>query len=201
MQDVLNPILQDPKYHALFSIVKGFRNGLVYGAKVRFPHSVVMTFLFHKGSLREKITFILQATYQHARNLAICASLYRLLMTLLSKLQGGKKSWHTFLSAFVCGYIVFGEENKVNTQICLYILSRITFGLTRVAVRKGLLPTPHFNTFPLFAGLMWACNLWLFENHQTTLQPSLQSSLTYIFEDSRIWHNIWDLMMYNSLPV
>lgn len=28
------------------SVVKGFRNGIVYGAKIRLPHALVMTFLF-----------------------------------------------------------------------------------------------------------------------------------------------------------
>lgn len=35
------PVLKD-----LLTIVKGFRNGLVYGAKIRLPHALVMTFLF-----------------------------------------------------------------------------------------------------------------------------------------------------------
>ena len=30
----------------ILTIVKGFRNGLVYGAKIRLPHALVMTFLF-----------------------------------------------------------------------------------------------------------------------------------------------------------
>jgi peroxisomal membrane protein 4 len=33
----------------LLAIVKGFRNGAVYGAKIRFPHALVMTFLFRGG--------------------------------------------------------------------------------------------------------------------------------------------------------
>jgi hypothetical protein len=35
-----------PQYHDILSIIKGFRNGAVYGAKIRFPHALVMTFLF-----------------------------------------------------------------------------------------------------------------------------------------------------------
>ncbi|KAG0082163.1 hypothetical protein BGZ92_011876, partial [Podila epicladia] len=38
-----------PEYHDLLSIVKGFRNGLVYGAKIRFPHALVMTLLFRRS--------------------------------------------------------------------------------------------------------------------------------------------------------
>lgn len=36
--------------HDLLAIVKGFRNGLVYGVKIRLPHAFVMTFLFNKGT-------------------------------------------------------------------------------------------------------------------------------------------------------
>lgn len=31
----------DPKYHEALTLVKGVRNGIVYGAKVRFPHALV----------------------------------------------------------------------------------------------------------------------------------------------------------------
>ena len=65
---------------------------------------------------------------------------------------------------------------------------------------KGLVPTPKFNAFPWFAGLMWGGVLWLFEYERHTLQPSLQSSMAYIYEDSQLWHNIWDLLVYNTLP-
>lgn len=48
--DSLTNIVLDPQYHDILAIVKGLRNGIVYGAKVRFPHAVVMTFLFKTGS-------------------------------------------------------------------------------------------------------------------------------------------------------
>lgn len=38
-----------PAYHDIFAILKGARNGLVYGAKVRAPHALVMTMVFHSG--------------------------------------------------------------------------------------------------------------------------------------------------------
>jgi hypothetical protein len=31
------------------SVLRGFRNGVVYGAKIRAPHALVMTFLFRDG--------------------------------------------------------------------------------------------------------------------------------------------------------
>lgn len=43
---VIHKIITDPAYHDYLAILKGARNGLVYGAKVRFPHALVMTLLF-----------------------------------------------------------------------------------------------------------------------------------------------------------
>lgn len=48
--DAITQFILDPKYHELLAIVKALRNGIVYGAKVRFPHALVMTFLFKSGS-------------------------------------------------------------------------------------------------------------------------------------------------------
>ena len=42
-------ILADPRYHDYLAILKGARNGLVYGAKVRFPHALIMAILFGRG--------------------------------------------------------------------------------------------------------------------------------------------------------
>lgn len=37
----------DPKYHDILTLVKGVRNGIVYGAKVRFPHALVYVFALY----------------------------------------------------------------------------------------------------------------------------------------------------------
>lgn len=42
-------ILSDPAFHDFFAILKGARNGLVYGVKVRFPHALIMAILFGRG--------------------------------------------------------------------------------------------------------------------------------------------------------
>jgi peroxisomal membrane protein 4 len=41
---VQNPALQD-----YLAILKGARNGFVYGVKIRFPHALLMSILFGKG--------------------------------------------------------------------------------------------------------------------------------------------------------
>ncbi|XP_057358900.1 peroxisomal membrane protein 4 isoform X2 [Manis pentadactyla] len=45
----VNALLRKRRYHAALATLKGFRNGAVYGAKIRAPHSLVMTFLFRSG--------------------------------------------------------------------------------------------------------------------------------------------------------
>ncbi|KAI2594489.1 peroxisomal membrane protein 4 [Homo sapiens] len=46
---VVNALLRKRRYHAALAVLKGFRNGAVYGAKIRAPHALVMTFLFRNG--------------------------------------------------------------------------------------------------------------------------------------------------------
>ncbi|XP_005635003.1 peroxisomal membrane protein 4 isoform X3 [Canis lupus baileyi] len=45
----VNALLRKRRYHAALAMLKGFRNGAVYGAKIRAPHALVMTFLFRSG--------------------------------------------------------------------------------------------------------------------------------------------------------
>lgn len=83
-------------------------------------------------------------------------------------------------------------------QINMYLLSRILFALSRLAVEKGVIPQPKHDPFPLFATLVWGIVLWLFEYYPHTLQPSLQSSMNYLYHDSNVWHDISDFLVFNK---
>ncbi|XP_069727889.1 peroxisomal membrane protein 4 [Phaenicophaeus curvirostris] len=193
-----NALLRQRRYRAALAVIKGFRNGAVYGAKIRAPHALVMTFLFKSGSLKEKLKSIAQATYTHSRNLACFVFTYKGLMALQAQLQGKKIPFHSFFAACIGGWLVFGENNPINSQIIMYLLSRILFGLSRLAVEKGYVPQPKQDPFPLVAALIWGIVLWLFEYHRETLQPSLQSSMTYLYDDSNVWHDVSDFLIYNK---
>ena len=41
LKSALEKIILDPRYHDILTLVKGMRNGIVYGTKVRFPHALV----------------------------------------------------------------------------------------------------------------------------------------------------------------
>ncbi|KAJ8260081.1 hypothetical protein GJAV_G00176840 [Gymnothorax javanicus] len=194
----VNNLLVQEKYKVVLAVLKGFRNGAVYGAKIRAPHALVMTFLFRGGSLKDKLKVIAQATYTHSRNLAFFTLTYKGLQALQERIQGKSLQSQSFLAACLGGWLVFGDNNPINSQINMYVLSRILFALSRLAVEKGYIRQPKRDPFPLFAMLMWGIVLWLFEYHPHTLQPSLQSSMNYLYHDSNVWHDITDFLIYNK---
>lgn len=62
----------------LSAIVGATISGAKYGVKIRFPHALVMTLLFRYGiTSTEKLKIILKATWEHSRNLASFAAIYK----------------------------------------------------------------------------------------------------------------------------
>ncbi|XP_060555813.1 peroxisomal membrane protein 4-like [Ruditapes philippinarum] len=197
-RQAIDGFLSSGQYRPVLSVIKGLRNGAVYGAKIRFPHALVMTFLFKEGSLREKVRAILEATFTHSKNLASFVFLYKSLTGLMEHFQEEKSQIHSFIAAFIGGYFVFGKNNKVNEQINLYLLSRIIYGLAKLAVKRGYIPKPNGETFPWFAAIVWGIVLWEFEHEKETLQSSLQSSMTYLYHDSNKWTNLKNFLWHNK---
>lgn len=105
--------------HEWLAVLKGIRNGLVYGAKIRFPHALVMTFLFRDGDLSSKLFWILQATKQHALNLGKFVGIFKLIMLLLRKysLLDFGANGNPFLAGLIGGYVVFGGNDPINNQV------------------------------------------------------------------------------------
>lgn len=126
--------------------MQGFRNGIVYGAKIRFPHALVMTFLFGRGTPREKLTFILRATKQHALNLGTFTPLYKFLTIAMRRLYeaaGGKgpvPKWHSLVAGLIGGYYVFGERTPVNEQVS-HAAKSLRGSMTRVMLTRSFVST------------------------------------------------------------
>lgn len=208
-QGELEKIILNPKYHEPLVLLKAIRNGLVYGVKVRFPHALVMIFLFRSGTVREKIWAIYKATRLHAYNLAKFAFLYKSSMLTLKSVNGKEHSVHTFLAGLFGGYWVFGHGkaafSSVSQQICIYVFARVVLGLAKLAVQppgdntliggaygghggKGIfglnerqLELVRKRSWPVFASLSWASVMWLFRWYPEMLQPSLRNSMTYMY--------------------
>lgn len=166
-----------------------------------------MIFLFRHGPLRQKLWLILKATRQHARNLAYFALLYKATMLALLKLNAGKvNSADPFLAGLLGGYAVFGRgiHSSVAQQIVIYVFARVCLAVAklavqpRIAVAEGVYTAHHsgwgvMDGWPegreaarkygwtVFASLSWACVMWLFKWHPEVVQPSLRSSMNYMY--------------------
>jgi len=205
----LNDFILDERFHDYLAILKGARNGLVYGVKIRFPHALLMSILFGRGSWNGRSKVIYRATRQHAFNLASFVTLYKTLLLIQRKLNHNKEdSRHSFLAGLLGGYIVFGDRNAVNEQIVLYICSRVVAsflpraksppsGSPRPANSKRPTP-PDARLFSVFAALSWGAVMWLFSNREQNLQPGLHSSMRYLYRDSDHWKNLKTLLWHNN---
>jgi len=196
---VLNNFLNNPSYHASLSLIKGLRQGIVYGAKIRFAHSLVQAFLFHNEPWSDRIHFIIRMSYIHGKNLGLFVFFYKTLRTIVSSVFRLSKSWCAFICAFIIGYMIFYERNSVNEQLILYLLSRIIVGLARYAQKRAWLPNIKRSVFPWFAALIWGIAIWLFECHRETLQPSLTRSMVYLYENSERWSSWKNYFFRDSL--
>ncbi|KAK5990784.1 Peroxisomal membrane protein 4 [Cladobotryum mycophilum] len=218
LKAVLEPIILDPRYHDILSLLKTARNGAVYGTKVRFPHALVMIFLFRSGTFREKCSLVFRATRKHATNLAKFASIYKITMMLLKNYgptPGKEGPYDAFFAGLLGGYIVFGQRSKrygkissVNQQIVIYIFARVALALARLAVKPGtgfnklssepLASQISYYAWPAFASLSWGMVMLLFRHHPEDLQSSLRSSMTYIYKDCNSWDSLRTLVWHNK---
>jgi peroxisomal membrane protein 4 len=167
-----------------------------------------MILLFRSGPLSQKLAAVLKATKQHARNLATFAFLYKFLMLVQKSVRpkGKEMSSDSFVAGAVGGYYVFGRrKSSVNQQIVIYVAARVVLAAASLAVqprgdntllggkyggRGGMgilgLSDQHReavrkHAWPVFASLSWACVMWLFRFYPDMLQPSLRSSMTYLW--------------------
>jgi peroxisomal membrane protein 4 len=210
----LDSLVLDPQLAPLLSLVKGARNGIVYGSKVRFPHALVMIFLFRSGTFREKVKLVLKATRQHARNLATFALIYKGSMIVLRNVNptgvGKEGRYDSFFAGLLGGYAVFGRhKTSITQQIVIYVFARVVLALAKLSVQPNMHPlssliTPESrarieaNAWPVFASLSWALVMYIFRWHPETLMSSLRSSMVYIYSDSDHWDSFRNLLIHNK---
>ncbi|PSS25246.1 hypothetical protein M430DRAFT_133521 [Amorphotheca resinae ATCC 22711] len=215
IQRALESVILNPQYADLLAVLKGARNGAVYGAKVRFPHALVMIFLFRSGTVREKAALVFRATRTHAQNLAKYATVYKLTMLLLKHLgsEPGKEGpFDTFLAGMLGGYLVFGRRSKkghissVSKQIVIFVFARVMLSLAKLSIQPevGIIRNPELtkrishDAWPVFAALSWGSVMWLFRWYPETVQSGLRSSMDYIYVQSDHWDSLRNFLVYNK---
>ncbi|KAK8203872.1 Tim17/Tim22/Tim23/Pmp24 family-domain-containing protein [Phyllosticta capitalensis] len=214
LHDAAERIALDPKYHDILTLVKGLRNGIVYGAKVRFPHALVMIFLFRSGDFRTKLSMVLKATKTHARNLGTFALIYKTSMLLLRNVSptGKERQYDSLLAGLAGGYYVFGRGNQssVNQQIVIYVFARVVLAYAKLLVQpptngsrplikdEKLAATLRERSWPVFASLSWALVMYAFRWHPEAVQPSMRSSMVYIYQQADHWDSLRNLIWHNK---
>lgn len=200
MSELVTKMIQSGDYKILFDSVKAFRNGFVYGVKVRAPHTLVMTVLWSRPTFRQLIEKIVKASKQHGLNLGKTAFVFRLVHYILTRLIGSESPYAplcSLLAGGVSGALFWGEQNPINVQVSMYLLSRVLSGLLFAAANKYHAAFPK-QAFRAFAGLMWGLVMMLYMHHPETLQTSLQSSMGYIYRESQTYSGLYDLLLVNS---
>ena len=144
-------------------------------------------------------------------------------MLLLRTLSPSKREhdYDTFISGLLGGYIVFGRgrQGSVNQQIVIYVFARVVLAIAKIAVLPGtqtgnlassmksksrFVLTPQVaervreNAWPVFASMSWAAVMYVFRKHPETIQPSLRSSMRYIYVDSDSWNGLKTLLWHNT---
>ena len=120
-----------PHDSCLLAVIRGFRNGLLYGAKVRLPHATVMTFVFHNGTFEQKIKSIFNATKSHSITLGCFAAFYKFVYCTMRHLTKKKSPINVLVAGFCAALLMFGKKTPVTSQINMYVFSRVVLGLAR----------------------------------------------------------------------
>ena len=178
---------------AFLSAWRAFRNGLFYGTKIRLPHALVMTLLFRRSnSIRAMADPIARMTWEHSRNLALFAGFYKIALAIarIVRVKLGDRletppgipvsQLDSFLAAALVGHFVWGRYSSVNSQIVMYLMVRVAFGLVLVLHKKEVYPFREFaftEVYPYLASVTWGLVLWLYEYHPDCLQQSLFGSM------------------------
>ncbi|GAA5983045.1 hypothetical protein JCM11641_004704 [Rhodosporidiobolus odoratus] len=224
---LLDRLVNQPALHDVLAILKGARNGLVYGAKVRAPHALIMSILFGRGGWQQRLLYIYRATKQHSLNLARFVAIYKTCLLVQKTLAGGKaRAMDTFWAGLVGGWAVFGERNAVNEQIVLYVVSRVvTSFLPRASPPSSASPIvsskvataalsadgfphppgypypkslpPNSKVFQLYAAVAWGVVMYLFRERRDTLHGGMVNSMQYLYLDSEVWKGIKTLLWHN----
>lgn len=123
-------------YQVLLDALGALRNGFVYGCKIRAPHTFVLQMVWSKGSWQSLFQRIYDLTSQHATNLALNAVLFKLGVALLRLAQGTTQPWHHALVGGLAGFLIWGQNNAVNWQVNMYMMSRALSGIVLLLLER-----------------------------------------------------------------
>lgn len=183
---------QCPHQSCTMSAYRGLRNGFYLGCQVRLTHSIAMAILFKKGSFKEKITQILENTFDHAKNLGLFVFIYKALICLITLITKNNSKTHAFLSGVIAGYVVSRKKSQVKRQVVLYLLGRILFAMTERIVKEQKIRNKFLkkNYFPLVAALTCGSIMFLFEDDGKNLTGGINETLKGLEKEGQGWKGL-----------
>jgi len=92
------------------------------------------------------------------------------------------RNFHALIAGSIGGFMVWGNYNKINVQINLYLLSRILMGIGK---RYGV--PMEDEKYAWFAALVWGAVMFLYEENGRVLHPSLSASMDEIYRYESIF--------------
>jgi len=136
----------------------------------------------------------IQLSWQHGRNLGVFVFIYKLVQCMLSHAYGKVLPVFSFMAGIVGAYFVWSDKNSVNQQLCFYLLSRVLQGVAKSAQQVNYLPNKP--AFAYVSIICWGLVMFLFEANKTSLQPSLSSSMQFLYKDSDVTRDWRDFVPF-----
>lgn len=169
--------------NCLLSSMKGFFNGMIYGGKVRFIHSLVMEILFSKSSsIYEKLKNLIKPTLEHSINLGTFVFIYKTSVCLIKRILKTNTKIINLIAGIIGAYFIWSKKSSVNVQIMLYLLSRNLLAISTLLSNNYF---PEFTYgFNIVSMLVWGLVMYLFEAYPNALQSSLKQSMNFIYKES-----------------
>ncbi|KAK7198201.1 peroxisomal membrane protein 4 [Novymonas esmeraldas] len=196
--DRINRIIASGNFDVFFTALKGFRNGVVYGTRVRAPHALVLNLVWSKSPYSSMPAKILKVTKTHALGLGNSAVVFALVRGLLRYVQGTTQVWHNALAGFLIGFLFWGDSNNgVHIQMMMYMLARVVCALYQLFASRCAISAPPV-AYRLYMGCLWCLAILFLFYSPDKLQSSMTQSLQYIFKDSGKFSNWYDLFVVNS---
>ncbi|KPI88901.1 putative peroxisomal membrane protein 4 [Leptomonas seymouri] len=194
----INKAIASGDFDVFFHALKGFRNGVVYGTRVRAPHALVLNLVWSKSSYSSMPAKIFKVTKTHALGLGYSAALFAVVRGVLRYAQGTTRVWHNALAGFLIGACFWGDANNgVHLQMMMYILARIVCALYHLITAKLNLAVPSY-AYRVYMGGLWSLVILFLTYSPDKLQSSMKQSLQYIFEESSKFSSWYDVFVENS---
>jgi len=182
----------DPE--CILSVVRGFRNGIITGARIRLPYvfqAVIYAVVFRQGKVLDRVKFVVKQMFIHGKNLGLFVLFYKSICCVFRNLgiSGGIDSW---VAGLIGGYWAFGDSahisGSVNNQIVLYLFARGIQGALISGVKRGIVPQAldisKHRGFRCLAAFSLALILYLTEYEPETLSKSFMGTMEYLYHHS-----------------